>query len=360
MRLTEARKKVVAIIEQYAKSRASSPNGMRFVAGRLLINAVVAMQDAHASILEAIQQFKHSPKDRRVLEAASKLGFQRRIAVANDDQKAMAKFEEVVGKTILPALDIALASFEKGDACEKNECRASGCFQVINAGGFDDKIMSLAEREVATAARLITDPRLTRLGFDRICYGEALVTKRIYKANYDAFWLQSEDRIYLRAKTKKGDEALTVGTIIHELGHRLQFVFLSEDALARVQRTYRAWIDRYEASPMVGVEIKKGYRFVDPKRKLEYEVDAVAGDTVLGHIVVEPGERPLTFRAPLSAVAALGGGKKADDPFPSSYARTDDGEMFAELFRVYVLGTATPEQARTFESLLHYNTAPSF
>lgn len=322
------------------------------VISKLLERIVRILGDCRRPIEHVFREFRHTPQDRRTLEAALKLIRQSRFMVPQDQEKALTKLREV-SAVATGAIGIAIKSLEAGDVCEKNECAVAGCFRVVNTGGFDKKVMDLSEREAATAARLVAEK-----GFAQVCYGDVYVTQRISKDNVLAFYSYGEDRMYVRAHAKKGEAALVVDTFIHELGHRLDGRFFKPEGHQELKKVFAQWTRRKAASPRTSTfDPKPGVRFSDPKRPdTVYEIEGVAyvgrGNTpsVIMHVVDDPQKTHL--RITLEALKRSLGGKLEDDPFPSVYAATEARELFAELFMVYVLGTATQEQAETFERIL--------
>lgn len=323
-----------------------------FAAQKTIVGTLNALDRVHDLLLEVLREYRHNPADRKVLEQAVQMTMKSRVAAPKSAETAKEKVREVMEGTALHALQILKRVATQKDVCEKNECAVAGCFRVVNTGHFDKKVMDLAGREVAEAARLVTEK-----GFAELCYGDAYVTTQIHsKSTVLAFWMQNEDRMYVRAKPKKNEEALALGTIIHELGHRLDFLFLSPQANTDLRMTYARWKSRYESSTFEGGNVAVGVRFSDPKRpKAVWEIVGFSYggrggyDKYADVVLVE--DNKLKGRVPLENLIPVLGGKRKDNPFPSAYAMTDEHEMFAELFRVYILGQATPEQAEVLERL---------
>lgn len=322
------------------------------------LNSVIN-SGAHMMFLHALREYRHSPQERRALEAAVKLTGQSRLlpprakTLEEAVEKGREKYEEVVG-TVAAGVAIVERVLREGDVCEKNQCAVAGCFRVVNTGGFDDKTMAVAEREVKAAADLVT-----RAGFGDVCYGDAYVTGKINKDNVLAFWMMADDRIYIRAKPKKGEEALGVETMVHELGHRLEKMlfgitkghrYFHSDPIGKI---YSDWIDRLKSSEVEGPDPEVGQTFKGSKRDIEYRVTSLDWDARRGRIarVEVVGDPKVRGTIPVDALKSLMGGKR-DDPFPSPYSKTDKHEFFAELFRFYVVGKATPKQREAFEAII--------
>lgn len=250
---------------------------------------------------------------------------------------------EIVG-LISAALDVIDKVVAQGDVCAKNECAVAGCFRVVNTGDFDSKTMARAHTMVERAAELVN-----AAGFGEVCYGDAYITQRLKREVVLAFYMQTEDRMYVRAKPKKGEDALEVETIVHELGHRLDTMFLTKEGQRLNERVYGDFRHRLEVSKIANpLDVREGYEFVDSLGR-KYVVDQVLGlYEVHYHRVEDPCYKG---KMAWKAFQVSEGARMEDDPFPTHYARKDATEMFAELFLVYVMGRATAEQREVFERI---------
>lgn len=365
----------LANADEYAASKARSAPGAAALTS-IRAHAINAMQRAGAleAIFAVLREYKLPEEERKILEAvASDL---QRLSLRQPrktvDPVAYRKKIVDVLATYNEALAISKRMLESGagsgggDAvCEKNECHVGGCFRVVNTGGFDAKTMKLATDLVAKAADLVN-----AAGFPQVCYGDAYVTQRISRSNVLAFYVGDDDRMYVRAKPAKGEGALAVETIVHELGHRLHQKFLSKkkagwlsderDAERVMLTIYHDWIRRYERSPVNAetFDPKEGEVFEHGKNRVKitrvgepgpYQHVSYRHVDAHGEIVPKYGESTM-LKTKLAL--ALGQGARADNPFPSPYSRSSHEEMFAEIFRAVVIGTATPEQREALSEIL--------
>lgn len=255
-------------------------------------------------VLAVLREYRLTPDERKLLETTA-ADMQRRSLRGPARGTNLATYRQKVWDAIRDygaAYELVQRMLEgSDDVCEKNECHVGGCFRVVNTGGFDAATMKLATNLMAEGARLVSEA-----GFPEVCYGDAYVTQRVSRENVLAFYMQDEDRMYVRAKPKKGEEALAVETIVHELGHRLHRKF-GKGIEPKLRGVHADWGRRYARS----------------------SIDAAGAKFAM----------------------ALGRGKRVDDPFPSPYARTKPEELFAELFRVVVVGNATDEQRAAFRAI---------
>ena len=258
----------------------------------LAVQAMVKLE-GWLPLLATLREFRLAPKDRNLLEGtAAVIHSKTPSAVPRIGSiAALREYRDKTASTIdgyAEAFEIAKRLFEGGDdVCEKNECHVGGCFRVVNTGGFDAATMRLAAGLMAEGARLVS-----AAGFPEVCYGDAYVTRQVARKDILAFYVRREDRMYVRAKPKKGEEALAVETIVHELGHRLHGKF-GKGIGPRLRSVYEEWERRCARSPL---------------------------DTT-------------------------------GCPFPSPYATTSPSELFAELFRAVVVGNASPEQREAFQQI---------
>lgn len=307
-------------------------------------------------VLAVLREYRLTPDERKLLETTA-ADMQRRSLRGPARGTDVATYRRKVWDAIRDygaAYELVQRMLEGGDdVCEKNECHVGGCFRVVNTGGFDAATMKLATNLMAEGARLVSVA-----GFPEVCYGDAYVTQRVSRENVLAFYMQDEDRMYVRAKPKKGEEALAVETIVHELGHRLHRKF-GKGIEPKLRGVHADWGRRYARSPIdaAGYEPAVGETFEQGRRR--YEVMAVGKpgpyQTVSYRRILadgSPDPKYLPSSMPATKFAmALGRGKRVDDPFPSPYAMTSPTELFAELFRVVVVGNATDEQRAAFRAI---------
>lgn len=320
----------------------------------MLLDAVHRVKGLHV-VLGALRDYRFSPADRVVLERVASALQQKRVGGGKDPEAVKERMRRGI-YDVGRAVEAIRAALEQGDACEKNECAVGGCFRVVNTGGFDKQTMDRATSMVAEAAKLVT-----AAGFAQVCYGDAYVTQKVSRANVLAFYMRDEDRMYVRSNPAKGEAGLAVETIVHELGHRLHRKFLDRRD-SEMSVVFQRWQIELKYAPVEStLDPKVGDTFtVGVRSKKVYRVTGVSGQGAYRMVVyrrlLPSGEVDPKYMSASTTVdklsLALGTGKKSKDPFPSEYAKTSPSEMFAELFRAVVHGTATEEQRKAFDQIV--------
>ena len=307
-------------------------------------------------VLAVLREFKLPDGERKTLETVA-ADMQRKSVRAPSRSSDPGAYRKKVANLIEDyevAFIHAERRFSAPQVCTKNECHTAGCFRVVNAGGFDATTMKLASDLTAEAAKLVTTA-----GFPEVCYGDAYVTQKVSRENVLAFYMSEEDRMYVRAKPKKGEAAAAVETIVHELGHRLHRKFAHKTADRVMRQVHHDWAQRFARSPVNAAEYdpRPGDLFEQGKRRYVVVTvgapgpyQAVIFRRVLANGTPDPKYLPSSMLKSKLALA-LGEGRRTDDPFPSPYAMTSPTEMFAELFRSVAVGTATAEQRAAFKQI---------
>lgn len=364
---------LVSLDRQRALRAQNGPYAERIeisLAVRIYAGLLSAMHEAAKNLdigarnvfLGALRDYSFPPPVRKNLEKVSaelsktKLAARTSSTASASIPERMRKNVEDIGAAIQAVTEV-MTKEARGDVCQKNECFDGGCFRVVNTGGFDARTMTLATRLSEEAARLINEA-----GFSQVCYGDVYVTQKVKQESTLAFYDLSEDRMYIRAKPKKGEEALEVESIVHELGHRLHFRFVPPEKNRQIQSVFDQWEARFAGSPVDSSTFapKVGDTFEQGKRRYVVVSDrGTPGDPrrpIVFHRALPDGSPdPKYLNQSMTAerlALALGLGKRTDDPFPSPYARTKPSEMLAELFRAVVMGTATAEQRRVFQEFV--------
>lgn len=177
----------------------------------------------HNLFLALIQQYELPPKTRKGVEAAAKFYSKSRVQMPKRGKEAetYGKYLEIYREQFVLAKTAITQSQPRGVGEDTGaKSKKAGPFTIVNTGGFDEETMDEAAKVTATAAEL-----LHRKGLGKVCYGEVLLSNTLSKSTVLAFYLVKNDEMFVRANLK-GKQHDAVATIIHELGHRLQFKFL--------------------------------------------------------------------------------------------------------------------------------------
>jgi len=162
-------------------------------------------------------------------------------------------------------------------------------------------------------------------------YGDCVVITDLHQKSVLAWYSVNQDAIYI-----KGSKGLDrVHTIIHELGHRLWFKFLT----AQQKKDWTTW--HYKCAyakkdvtlPQVGDELPFPIRGIKGKPKV---IKIEAGN----YFVTETGFMSLSQIISFYRSIAL---------FPSQYASTDAEEHFSEAFAFYCEGSLKDEHLANFD-----------
>lgn len=165
-----------------------------------------------------LQSYDMGTRDRKIVERAA-MTLSRRSKKRATVDKAVADFRRVLHeyREYAGALERVIASGKLHTGGP-----GSGEFTLINTGGFSSAVMDGVVQRVAEASQL-----LGAKGLDRILYGDINVTNTIYRsARVYAFYVRTDDTLFVRANIPKATHEDGVNAVIHELAHRLHFKFL--------------------------------------------------------------------------------------------------------------------------------------
>jgi hypothetical protein len=291
-----------------------------------------------------LRDYEMSAEDRKVIERAARSTARRNLRVkpteANDvylrEVAGFAEFGRVAAKVI-----------GSGNVRLARTCPVVGGFRLVNAGGFNTKVLSVAMQVVQEASDKLKDA-----GFESLIYGDVNVVGSITAgksllAHYDT----GTDEVYIRANLR-GRTGPAVRTVLHELAHRLEFKFMvdrqqrSKRGVAResVVRLYRRLTDKYEQiladavwdranwpkpGEHIGQWVVKGVSL--GPRGARIEVTHPESDEIVGHAPLESYVRQ---KLPPTAV------------FVSRYASTDPSENFAEMVTEMCLGSLSADNEK--------------
>jgi len=313
------------------------------------------MQRAGAAqaFIDIIRLYELNPRDRKVIEAASRMFSKSRIVIK--PEKALAVYEDWLYEvdTAIETARAALHRNERHVDMGSTTTRAVGSFTLINTGGFPDKTMAECGKVVEKAEKL-----LRAKGLGKVCYGPVHVTNTIHKATTLAFYLRGDDTMYIRANLK-GKVGPALRSVIHELAHRLQYRFLAAKK-RDIDVLYRALKDKQRAS----LDALLMDRSLWPK---EGDTQEYKGETFIFDKV------DITSRANLKAIfrlpdhpgyrldVGLGGFiaekypeklQSAKQTFITPYAATDPDENFADMVAYYCQDALPADQVAMLEPIL--------
>lgn len=333
--------------EEQARNLPEDPRDLRLALARLEAS-VVGIFDVSRKVgvyllfLKLLQDYKLSPSDRKVIERAAKEFAKTR--------KQRVPAEKVVG-TFLKNLEdyrLYLATAERvlaqGEVHteESGTTLKAGPFVLVNAGGFDDRVMKEAAKVVEQAARLLAAKSLSR-----VCYGNIQVTNTVGRSTRVlAFYMQNSDSFFIRANLK-GKVGPALASVLHEMGHRLHHKFLqSKDAGIRdIYRQIKSKTSEMARDrslwPPIGTEVK-GKQGV-------YKV--VGYTTSKGEVLL--ALESLTTPGRQATISITGWMfNEGKTPFVSSYAATEYAENFAEMIAFYCQNLLPDDQVALLETVL--------
>jgi Putative zinc-binding metallo-peptidase len=179
----------------------------------------------------------------------------------------------------------------------------AGPFRLLNTGGFKDKTMEDCVQVVEKAVQLMKSK-----GLSKVLYGDILISNTVGRnSKVLAFYLPSKDEMFVRANLK-GVKQDALHTVIHELGHRLHFKFLS---------------GKKREIALMYMDIGRNSRDLT-KDKLQ----KVLSDPTL---LPKPGDK---------------------NGFVTQYASKDENENLAEMIAFYCMGGLAPDQVEMLEAIL--------
>lgn len=305
------------------------------------------------AFLEVLRDYEMPASDRKVIERAAKTFSKTRIVVKPENaletaEKLLYEWQE--------AVDTAFSVMRKNER-HKDEGSSTvltvGSFQLVNTGGFPQKSMAESAKVVEKAEKL-----LRQKGLSKVCYGDVYVTNTVHRSTRTlAFYMLNDDRMYVRANLK-GKLGPAVTSVVHELGHRLQFKFLKSKkreidamyvALKRKvnDRLHDLVMDR-SLWPKEGDTTEyRGETFVFHSIDLTSRANLVA---LFSH-----PEMSAKLKVPLSGYIAEKYPEKLKgaSTFVTNYAGTDPDENFAEMVAFYCEDRLPADQEPMLTAILH-------
>ena len=269
--------------------------------------------------------------------------------LALKDTKVVFEFYEA-----LQAVDEAIASgkllqvVEHGTGTGTTSLRVGG-FTLINAGGFSANEMKETADTMAIVHKLLVGS-----GLSKVCYGRVQITRSIGRNhNVLAFYTRGTDDLFVRGKTRSGKA--TVRTILHELGHRYGFKFLSGKA-SEIKRLYyqmeattpdkQAWKlpTVGETVAVAGGEKATVVEVTEGGKKVKYVIEG-SDPPIPRTISLDQWWNYVDPEVKMRAHPVLPG-------FVSNYAKKSPDENFAEMFSFYCMGDLPVNLSGDFEALL--------
>lgn len=323
----------------------------------------------HQLFLSILQTYELPPGVRKKVEMASR-AYLKKPGKPRFKQHGIDRYLEYIDlyekfmATVLGHVRVAQDAIMKGrphseEGPSATKIRA-GSFVLVNTGGFPAKVMDEVQEVMGQVER-----KAKSAGVGQVCYGEVQVTNTIHKSRALAFYLLANDELFVRANVKANVD--TVHTVLHELGHRYEYKFLTgkNRAIERLyqligRQEYNRTQDLRDKAPKPGDTVTtkgKTYRVINT----EYSRGSIRVNLEL----VRPGAYDYPGAGPKAHIplegwnALVGGGKSRDTDSPdfegyvTEYAkRGGPSENFAEMFSVYCLGRLPPKQKAAFEELL--------
>lgn len=221
----------------------------------------------------------------------------------------------------------------------------AGPFTLVNTGGFDPETMARVKAVVERSVKLIEAK-----GLGVILYGDIYITNTISRSRYVAFYEPDTDELFVRANIKNDID--TVHTVIHELGHRLDFMFMRtrgsnvamHNLYSKVRAAHRDQMwnqDRKLSEKLnVGDEITISGK--------TFNVSLIEPRTIRLKIEGAPPDKRWTHRISRQALAQIMSGAASGGDFGAfvtKYASKSAIENFAEMFAFWAMGKLPEQQA---------------
>lgn len=308
---------------------------------------------AQQLFLEVLRNYEMPAMDRKVIERAAKTFGKTRLLVKTET--AVATYEKTIYeyKEFSDTARSVMLKNERHTDEGSTTATKVGSFTVINTGGFSQKVMDEAIRVVAKSEAL-----LRKKGLGRVCYGDVHITNTVYHGTrVIAFYMHGDDSVYIRANLK-GKAGPAITSVVHELGHRLQFKFLESkkreinamyETLARKHGDVRHELvmDRSRWPKAGDTYVYKGETFAFDKVDLTRRSELTA--------VFRLQDRPsLSISIPLAAYIAEKDpeAQTKSSVFVTNYAMKDAVENFAEMIAFYCEDQLPADQIEMLEAIV--------
>lgn len=309
--------------------------------------------DAGQLFLSILREFAMAPNERRIIERATKTLTKRQVNRIKPEKAVEAYLKWLAELRLFAetARRVVTEGKVHGGDSEETVVKA-GSFRLVDTGGFGAKVMSDVAKVVEKAEKLIRGK-----GLGKLCYGDVYITNTVYRSTHVlAFYQPHDDNMYVRANLK-GKAGPAVHSVVHELGHRLQFRYLKAKK-RDIDAIYRRLKDKGEEIrqdvimdrshwPKPGdTYVYKGEPFAFEKVDVTNRGDLNAyfrHPEIRGHLKVPLGSYILEKNPGLATKLSA---------FVSGYASTDPDENFAEMFAFYCQDQLPADQVAMLEPLL--------
>lgn len=307
---------------------------------------------AHRIFWGILQQYKiSSTSDRKVIEQASKEFSKQRIQKPKREvAMEVLKKKADLYRTYLEAAERVVKKGELHTDETSGTTDTAGCFTLVNAGGFSPEQMADVVKVVDKASSL-----LKAKGFGKVCYGTVQVTNNISNAKILAFYSVQTDEMFVRGSLK-GKQGPAVGTVIHELGHRLHVQFLKSQN-NQIKSMYDALLRGEDVATQEMLEDRSNWpKPGDTHAQKDgsvFVVDRVGLSRTNDWVVFTYLQDDPKIKGTMALQGWLGNnGIKKKEVFITPYAKTNYSENFAEMFEHYILGTLPDGQIQMLEAII--------
>lgn len=304
--------------------------------GAILWNSLVKLVNAFQSYKDWIIQTRSLPagKEKAVEMAIRALTIVRRPKDIEEwYEKNKPKIEFLVGASKWPERSESTDSGEGG----ASQVEAVGPFRVHNTIGADEKKFKDIKGLVALANQSLND-----FDFRKVAYGDLYIVGQLSsRAHRRAWYAVDSDDVYLRILAKKGEDDLQ--GLLHELGHRYWFKFLS----AERKKSFSTWYTQLKHPreyPKVE-SLNVGDTLPIPVRGVKVSPTIISNDgyryelSTGGHVQIHEVRKMMLEQA-------------KSQSFPSIYSMVSVEEFFAECFSFFAMGQLKPDLASKFKEIM--------
>lgn len=342
--------------EDEAKARANPTDRFELALLGAAVKSVFGAAQRHGGghlFIGILREYAMGDADRKVIERAAKT-FSKRQMNRVPPEKAVATFLKTLAEYRLfgDTAHRILAEGKKHDSGGET-VHETGSFRLINAGGFGPAVMAEVAKVVEKSEKL-----MRRKGLGRACYGDVHVTNTVHRSTRVlAFYLINDDTLYIRANLK-GKQGPAVQSMVHELGHRLQFKFLqgkTRDIKAIYQTLARKRGDaRHQLIMDRSKWPKPGDEYVEKGETWIIDLVDLSSRSELKVVFHNRAEPNVRARISLEAFMLKKHPELESEAsvFVTAYAMKDADENFAEMVAFYCEDLLPDDQVEMLEAIL--------